>query len=37
MVAAAGITRVVYDEQYRDVSGIQNLINLGVIVEVFNG
>lgn len=36
MVAAAGIVRVVYDEAYRDTSGIQNLLNLGVQVEVFN-
>lgn len=36
MVAAAGIVRVVYEEAYRDLYGIENLINLGVQVEVFN-
>lgn len=36
MVAAAGIVRVVYEEAYRDLSGIENLVNLGVQVEVFN-
>jgi dCMP deaminase len=35
MVAAAGISRVVYKETYRDTSGIENLKNLGVIVEKF--
>lgn len=33
MVAAAGIKRVVYTEEYRDTSGIENLKALGVIVE----
>jgi dCMP deaminase len=33
MVAAAGIKRVVYKEAYRDVSGIENLVSLGVCVE----
>jgi len=35
MVAAAGISRVVYKEAYRDTSGIENLRNLGVKVEKF--
>ena len=35
MVAAAGISRVVYKEEYRDTSGIENLKKLGVIVEQF--
>src|SRR5690606_35251579 len=35
MVAAAGISRVVYKEAYRDTSGIENLRNLGVKVEQF--
>lgn len=33
MVAAAGIKRVVYTEEYRDTSGIENLKALGVLVE----
>lgn len=33
MVAAAGIKRVVYKEQYRDLSGIDNLKKLNVQVE----
>lgn len=33
MVAAAGIKRVVYKEEYRDTSGIENLKALGVVVE----
>ena len=33
MVAAAGIKRVVYTEEYRDTSGIENLKALGVVVE----
>lgn len=33
MVAAAGIKRVVYTEEYRDTSGIENLKTLGVVVE----
>lgn len=33
MVAAAGVKRVVYKEEYRDTLGIDNLKNLGVIVE----
>lgn len=35
MVAAAGISRVVYKEAYRDSSGIENLRNLGVKVDQF--
>lgn len=35
MVAAAGIKRVVYKEQYRDSSGIDNLVRLGVQVDKF--
>lgn len=35
MVAAAGIRRVVYKEDYRDLSGIQNLKSLGVILEKY--
>lgn len=37
MGAAAGISRVVYKEEYRDTSGIENLRSLGVIVEKFYG
>ena len=33
MVAAAGVKRVVYKEEYRDTRGIENLKSLGVIVE----
>ena len=33
MVAAAGVKRVVYKEEYRDCSGIENLKQLGVKVE----
>lgn len=33
MIAQAGITRVVYKEDYRDMSGIQLLKQHGVIVE----
>lgn len=33
MIAAAGIKRVVYKEEYRDTSGIENLKALGVVVE----
>ena len=33
MIAQAGITRVVYKEDYRDMSGVQLLKQHGVIVE----
>lgn len=35
MVAAAGVKRVVYAEEYRDTSGVANLKSLGVEVEKF--
>lgn len=35
MVAAAGIRRVVYSEDYRDKSGVYNLVHLDVDVEYF--
>jgi dCMP deaminase len=37
MIAAAGITRVVYQEEYRDLSGIKNLWNHGITIEKYNG
>lgn len=36
MIAAAGVARVVYDEEYRDLSGIENLSKLNVMIEKFN-
>lgn len=33
MVAAAGIKRVVYKEEYRDCSGIDSLLKHGIIVD----
>lgn len=36
MIAAAGVSRVVYDEEYRDLSGIENLSKLNVMIEKFN-
>lgn len=36
MIAAAGVSRVVYDEEYRDSSGIENLSKLNVMAEKFN-
>jgi dCMP deaminase len=33
MIAAAGVKRVVYESEYRNPSGIHNLITLGVGVE----
>lgn len=36
MIAAAGVSRVVYDEEYRDLSGIENLSKLNVLIEKFN-
>lgn len=36
MIAAAGIKRVVYKEEYRDTSGIENLKQLGILVEKIN-
>ena len=33
MVAAAGVSRVVYKERYRDADGISNLVKLKVEVE----
>lgn len=35
MIAAAGIKRVVYDEMYRDSSGVNNLKNLKISVEKY--
>lgn len=37
MVAAAGISRVVYKEAYRDLTGLENLVRLGVTVEKMEG
>lgn len=37
MVVAAGVTRVVYEKEYRITSGIQNLSEHGILVEKFNG
>lgn len=36
MVAAAGVGRVVYRDTYRDSSGIDNLVNLGLLVEKYS-
>lgn len=36
MIAAAGFTRLVYNELYRDQSGIELLKNYGIIVENIN-
>lgn len=33
MIAAAGVKRVVYKQEYRDCSGLDNLKELGVLVE----
>ena len=33
MIAAAGVKRVVYKQEYRDCSGLSNLKELGVLVE----
>lgn len=33
MIAAAGVKRVVYKQEYRDCSGIENLKELGILVE----
>lgn len=37
MIAAAGFRRLVYKEEYRDVSGVELLKSYGVTVEKFNG
>jgi len=36
LIAQAGITRVVYIEEYRDISGLEFLKSLGVKVEKIN-
>lgn len=36
MIAAAGIKRVVYKEEYRDTTGLEILIEAGVVVEKYN-
>lgn len=37
MIAAAGFRRLVYKEEYRDVSGVELLKSYGVTVEKFDG
>lgn len=36
MIAAAGLKRVVYKDEYRDLSGIENLKQLRILVEKIN-
>ena len=36
MIAQAGIKRVVYTEEYRDLSGVSKLLEHGIIVEKYN-
>lgn len=36
MIAAAGVKRVVYENEYRNPDGIENLKKLNVLIEKFN-